>query len=60
MVGDEIMQKWIKNDLSDICYYEEQVDVRKYINLEEYRLMTNEEIIKHETPKPTRWHTLWV
>ena len=59
MVGDEIMQKWIKNDLSDICYYEEQVDVSKYINLEEYRLMTNEEIIKHETPKPTKFHTEW-
>ena len=53
------MQKWIKNDLSDICYYEEQVDVSKYINLEEYRLMTNEEIFKHETPKPTKFHTEW-
>lgn len=56
MVGDEIMQKWIKNDLSDICYYEEQVDVSKYINLEEYRLMTNEEIIKHETHPRTDYH----
>ena len=51
------MQKWIKNDLSDICYYEEQVDVSKYINLEEYRLMTNEEIIKHETYPRTTYHT---
>ena len=50
------MQKWIKNDLSDICYYEEQVDVSKYINLEEYRLMTNEEIIKHETHPRTDYH----
>jgi hypothetical protein len=40
MVGDEIMQKYIKNDLSDVRYYENRVDVSKYINLEEYRLMT--------------------
>ena len=56
MVGDEIMQKWIKNDLSDICYYEEQVDVSKYINLEEYRLMTEAEILKNELNPHTDYH----
>ena len=59
MVGDEIMQKWIKNDLSDICYYEEQVDVSKYINLEEYRLMTKSEILKHEIKPESIFHTVW-
>ena len=50
------MQKWIKNDLSDICYYEDQVDVSKYINLEEYRLMTEAEILKNELNPHTDYH----
>ncbi len=53
------MQKYIKNDLSEIRYFEDDVNVGDWINLSEYRLMTNEEIFKHETPKPTKFHTEW-
>lgn len=54
------MQKYIsKKDNTDIRYYELDVDVSRFINLNEYRLMTNEEILKHETPKPTEFHTTW-
>ena len=56
MVGDEIMQKYIKNDLSDVRYYENRVDVSKYINLEEYRLMTEAEILKNELNPHTDYH----
>ncbi|MEQ1149557.1 hypothetical protein [Acinetobacter johnsonii] len=54
------MQKCIKNDLSDIRYFEDEVKVCDWIDLKEYRLMTETEIIKHETPKPTEFHTIWV
>ena len=54
------MQKYIKNDLSDIRYFENEVKVCDWIDLKEYRLMTETEIIKHETPKPTEFHTIWV
>ncbi len=54
------MQKYIsKKDNTDIRYYELDVDVSRFINLNEYRLMTDEEILKHETPKPTKFHTEW-
>ena len=53
------MQKCIKNDLSDIRYFEDEVKVCDWIDLKEYRLMTETEIIKHETPKPTKFHTEW-
>lgn len=53
------MQKYIKNDLSEIRYFEDDVNVVDWIDLAEYRLMTDEEIKKHETPKPTPFHTVW-
>lgn len=54
------MQKYIsKTDISDICYFEDDVIVSDWIDLKQYRLMTNEEIIKHETPRPTVFHTEW-
>ena len=45
------MQKYIKNDLSEIRYFEDDVDVRDWIDLGEYRVMTNVEIDRHENPE---------
>ena len=53
------MQKYIKIDLSEIRYFEDDVVVSDWINLSEYRLMTDVEILKHETPKPSQFHTEW-
>ena len=54
------MQKYIsKTDQADIRYFEDNVNVSDWIDLSKYRLMTNEEILKHETPKPTEFHTTW-
>ena len=53
------MQKYIKNDLSEIRYFEDDVKVIDWIDLTQYRLMTEAEILKHEMPKPTQWHTIW-
>lgn len=54
------MQKYIsKKDNTDIRYYELDVDVSRFINLNEYRLMTESEILEHETPKPSIFHTEW-
>lgn len=53
------MQKYTKNDFSEIRHFEEGVKVSDWIDLKQYRLMTNEEIIKHETPRPTVFHTEW-
>ena len=54
------MQKYIsKTDQADIRYFEDNVNVSDWIDLSKYRLMTNEEILKHETPKPTKFHTEW-
>lgn len=53
------MQKYIKNDLSEVCYFEDDVNVVDWIDLTQYRLMTNAEILKHETPKLTQFHTEW-
>lgn len=45
------MQKYIsKTDKKEIRYYDDGVDVGKYINLDNYRLMTDEEIDHHENP----------
>ena len=51
------MQKYTNN--SEIRYFEDDMNVEDWIDLTEYRLMTNEEIIKHETPQPTVFHTEW-
>ena len=59
MVGATIMQKYIKIDLSEIRYFEDDVVVSDWIDLNEYRLMTEAEILKHETPKPSQFHTEW-
>lgn len=54
------MQKYIsKTDQADIRYFEDNVNVSDWIDLSKYRLMTDEEILKHETPKPTKFHTEW-
>ncbi|CAM3017771.1 hypothetical protein [Acinetobacter celticus] len=53
------MQKFINNDFSDIRYFEDSVIVSNWIDLSKYRLMTNAEILKHETPKPSIFHTEW-
>ena len=45
------MQKYIKNDLTNIYYFDENVDVTTWIDLNEYRLMTNDEIDRHENPE---------
>ena len=54
------MQKYInKTDGMDIRYFEDDVTVDDWIDLNEYRLMTEAEILKHETPKPSQFHTEW-
>lgn len=53
------MQKYIKNDLSEIRYFEDDVKVIDWIDLRGYRLMTDDEIDRHETPKPSQFHTEW-
>ena len=45
------MQKYIKKDLSEIRYFEDDVVVSLWIDLSEYRLMTEDEIDKHENPE---------
>ena len=50
------MQKFIKNDLSEIRHFEDSVKVRDWIDLTQYRLMTNIEILKHETNPNTDYH----
>ena len=51
------MQKYING--TEIRHFEDDVNVSDWIDLSKYRLMTNEEILKHETPKPTEFHTTW-
>jgi len=53
------MQKYIKNNLSEIRYFDEGVSVGDYIDLSEYRLMSDEEIIRHESPRLSQFHTVW-
>jgi hypothetical protein len=45
------MQKYIKNDLSEIRYFEVGVKVGDWIDLNKYRLMTEDEIDRHENPE---------
>lgn len=45
------MQKYISNiDKTDIRYYEDDVNVGDFINLPDYRLMSDDEIDRHENP----------
>ena len=45
------MQKYIKTDLSEIRYFEDDVNVSDWIDLNEYRLMADDEIGHHENPE---------
>ena len=45
------MQKYIKNDLSEIRYFEDDVNVSDWIDLTQYRLMTDDEIDRHKHPE---------
>ena len=45
------MQKYRKNDLSEIRYFEDDVNVSDWIDLNEFRVMTDEEIDRHENPE---------
>ena len=57
MDGAKIVQKYTNG--TEIRHFEDDVNVSDWIDLSKYRLMTNEEILKHETPKPTEFHTTW-
>ena len=45
------MQKYIKTDLSEIRYFEDDVNVSDWIDLNEYRLMTDDEVDRHVNPE---------
>lgn len=45
------MQKYIKTYLSEIRYFEDDVNVSDWIDLNEYHLMTDDEIGHHENPE---------
>ena len=53
------MKKYIKLDLTEIRYFEDDVDVGSWVDLLEYRPMTGDEVLRHETPKPSNHHTEW-
>ena len=52
------MKKYIKKDLLEIRYFEDDVKVSDWIDLTQYRLMTEFEILKHETNPNTDYH-IW-
>ena len=45
------MQKYIKTDLSEIRYFEDGVNVSDWIDLNEFQVMTEDEIDRHENPE---------
>ena len=45
------MQKYIKSDLSEIRYFEDGVNVSDWIDLNEFRVMTEDEVDHHENPE---------
>jgi len=49
MVGAEIMQKYTNGII--VRYFEDAVKVSDWIDLTQYRLMTDIEILKHETKR---------
>ena len=53
------MKKLIKNDLSEVRYFDDWVEVSDWIDLNEYRLMTKSEILKHEIKPESIFHTVW-
>lgn len=58
-MGRTTMKKYIAIDGSEIRYFEDEVNVSDWIDLSKYRLMTEAESLKHETPKPSQFHTEW-
>lgn len=53
------MQKYIKNDLSEVLYFENDVRVNDWIDLDKYREMTTDEIKKHEAFRENEFCTFW-
>ena len=53
------MQKFIKDDLSKIRYLEDNVNAGDWIDLTQFRVMTQSEIKKHETRQESIFHTVW-
>lgn len=53
------MQKLIKLDFSNVAYFDDGIEVSNYLDLKEYRLMTEDECLQHETPKPSKFHIEW-
>ena len=54
-----MQKKYIKYDMSEVRYFDDGVNVSEWIDLSKYRLMTKDEIIKHETNPNTdynQWH----
>lgn len=45
------MQKLIKLDFSNVAYFDDGIEVSNYLDLKEYRLMTDDEIEHHENPE---------
>ena len=45
------MQKYIKTDLSEIRYFEDDINVSGWIDLNEYHLMTDDEVDRHVNPE---------
>lgn len=43
-------QYFCKNDFSEVRYFEDDIDVSVWIDLSEYRPMTDEEIDRHKNP----------
>lgn len=51
-----MQKKYIKYDMSEVRYFDDGVNVSEWIDLSKYRLMTKDEIIKHETNPNTDYH----
>ena len=45
------MQKFIKLDKTNVAYFDDGIEVINYLDLKEYRLMTDEEVDLHENPE---------
>ena len=51
------MQKYTNG--KEVRYFEDNVNVSDWIDLDLYRLMTDKEILKNEILKPSRFYTVW-
>lgn len=55
-----MMQKYISRaNSNDVRYFKDGIDVGSWLDLDIYRLMTDEEIKKHEALRETKFHTVW-